>query len=229
MAREKGATVIWMGLPIMRSEKYSADLLAFNDIYRARAQAAGVPFIDVWEAFTGDDGRYVVNGPDVGGEIVRLRTQDGVHFTRAGARKLGFFADKELQKVVAAIQSKSAPVIAPLPVPSQPGVQPPSQSVPGALAMVPPPVPDVRTQPALQSIDVVIGIPLPDRPLQSTLVPRPLQGPVVQLTAAPVTPGAQLMGLSAAPQQTDAVRFFVHGRANTSKPGRLDDFRANSE
>ena len=223
IAREKGAALIWVGLPIMRSEKYSADLLAFNDLYKARAQAAGVPFIDVWEAFAGEDGHYVVTGPDVGGEIVRLRTQDGVHFTRAGARKLGFFADKELQKIVAAIQAKAAPAGV---VPALPQPQPAPSSVPGDMAMLPAPPVDVRIPPALQSIDVVIGVALPDRPLPSTLTPRPAQGAVVGLTAAPVTPGAQLLGISVAPQKTDASQLFVQGRMTMSKPGRLDDFSA---
>ena len=85
---------------------------------------------------------------------------------------------------------------------------------------------DVRIPSALQSIDVVIGVALPDRPLPSTLTPRPAQGAVVGLTAAPVTPGAQLLGISAAPQKTDASQLFVQGRMTMSKPGRLDDFSA---
>lgn len=226
IAREKSVPLIWVGLPIMRSAKYSTDLLAFNDIYRARAQAAGVAYVDVWEAFTGDDGAYVVSGPDVGGEIVRLRTADGVHFTRAGARKLAFFADKALSRIVADLQARATPASAPVsPVP-----QVSAPVLPGPLVMLPA-QPDVKLPNALQSIDAVLGIPMPDRPLPSLLTPRPAQGPVMPLTVPVRTAGAELAVAAQSQPRTasEAAQVFLYGQSPQAKPGRADDFRVNSD
>jgi hypothetical protein len=45
-------------------------------------------FVDVWDGFVDEDGRYAQSGPDYEGQIRRLRSGDGVHFTEAGTRKL---------------------------------------------------------------------------------------------------------------------------------------------
>lgn len=224
IAKAKNLPLIWVGLPVMRSERYSADLIAFNDLYKSRSAAAGIPYIDIWEAFAGEDGLYSVNGPDVGGDIVRLRTPDGVHFTKAGARKLAFFADKELQKIVAASQSRQQPD-GPAVVPSQPPVAPDG----GPLAMLPP-QPDPRAPPRQPpSIDSLLGIVLPDQPLPSLLTPRPAQGSVVVLTAPNRTSGGALSSLQAPRLHGEPASVFVQGRPLSAKPGRLDDFRRLSE
>lgn len=215
IVREKKIPLIWVGLPPMRNTRYSDDLLAFNDMYKTRTKAAGVPFIELSEAFSGEDGAYAVNGPDVEGSSVRLRTADGVHFTKAGARKLAFFADKELKKIIEAVQDKAspapAPAIAALPVPG----------VPGALPS-PPTLPDPVLPSALQSNDALLGVPVPDAPLSTTLTPRPAQGAVISLNAAPVSSGGQLLRVGNAAANTDSLR---QGLPQPPKPGRADDFR----
>ena len=52
------------------------------------AIAASGEFVDVWDGFVDDSGRFTTQGPDFEGQIRRLRTADGVHFTKSGARKL---------------------------------------------------------------------------------------------------------------------------------------------
>ncbi|MGH6857066.1 MAG: SGNH/GDSL hydrolase family protein, partial [Methylocella sp.] len=46
MFRDKKIPLIWVGLPIMKSERLSADALAFNEFYRAYAEKAGATYID---------------------------------------------------------------------------------------------------------------------------------------------------------------------------------------
>ena len=58
---------------------------------RSRAEKAGAIYIDVWDGFVDESGRFVVQGPDFEGQIRRLRVSDGVHFTKAGARKLAHY------------------------------------------------------------------------------------------------------------------------------------------
>lgn len=216
IAREKAVPLIWVGLPPMRVERYSADILAFNDLYRQRMASGSVPFVDVWEAFAGDDGAYAANGPDVDGEIVRLRTADGVHFTKAGARKLAFFADKELQKIVSGLQNK-APVFPPV-TPTVPGTEPQASG-----GTMPPPAP-AGSVAAPRTLDQMLGVPLPEAPLLTALTPRPALGPVTALSAPPVTTGGVLLG-AGHPTTHRPADLFSRGASPTTKPGRADDFR----
>jgi len=206
IARDHKLPVVWVGLPTMRTERYRADVLAFNDIYRRRVSAAGATYVDIWEAFSGEDGDYVVTGPDVGGELVRLRTSDGVHFTKAGARKLAFFADKEIQKIVASKQEK-------LPPPAAASLDP------GALPGLTAPIFIGPVLPALPQPEPLTIEQLPPVP-----APRPLQGPVLVLTAPPNAAGGQLLNPNSIGIAKDAANVFITGRPPAAKPGRADDF-----
>ena len=89
--------LIWVGLPIMRSEAYSNELYKLNEIYRDVAASTGATFVDTWDAFADDQGDYQQNGPDINGQRVRLRTGDGIHFTKAGQRKLASFVERDIR------------------------------------------------------------------------------------------------------------------------------------
>ncbi|MFB9344929.1 DUF459 domain-containing protein [Aminobacter aganoensis] len=91
---------LWVGMPAFKSSKMSTDMLAFNDIYRAATEAAGSEFVDVWDGFVDENGAFVTSGPDINGQPVRLRSDDGINVTRAGKRKLAFFAEKPLNKLL---------------------------------------------------------------------------------------------------------------------------------
>jgi hypothetical protein len=96
--RGKGLAVYWTGLPIMRSPDDSDDAEALNDIYREKSFINGAKFIDTWSGFTDESGRYSAVGPDMSGQIRRLRDDDGVHFTPRGYLKLAHFAEKEIRR-----------------------------------------------------------------------------------------------------------------------------------
>ena len=96
--RAKGLAVYWTGLPIMRSPDDSDDAEELNDIYREKSFINGAKFIDTWSGFTDESGRYSAVGPDMSGQIRRLRDDDGVHFTPRGYLKLAHFAEKEIRR-----------------------------------------------------------------------------------------------------------------------------------
>ena len=98
--RSGGVPVFWVGLPSIRGPKSTSDMLYLNDLFRTRAEKAGVTYIDVWDGFVDDNGRYLVHGPDFEGQTRRLRVSDGVHFTKAGARKLAHYIERELRRVM---------------------------------------------------------------------------------------------------------------------------------
>ncbi len=96
--KTSGVPVFWVGLPPMRGQRASADIPYLNDLYRSRADKAGIIYIDVWDGFVGEDGNYVQHGPDVEGQTRRLRTGDGVYFTQFGAKKLAHYVQREIQR-----------------------------------------------------------------------------------------------------------------------------------
>jgi hypothetical protein len=96
--RAANIAVYWVGLPIMRSPAQVSDAEAMNDLFREKAFINGAKFIDTWNGFTDESGRYSAYGPDMTGQVKRLRADDGVHFTMRGYLKLAHFVEKELRR-----------------------------------------------------------------------------------------------------------------------------------
>jgi uncharacterized protein len=98
--KSKGAPIVWVGLPAIRGTKSTGDISYLDELYREHAEKAGIVYVDIWDGFVDDQGRYAVQGPDFEGQTRRLRTADGVHFTKAGAVKLASYVDRDLRRVL---------------------------------------------------------------------------------------------------------------------------------
>jgi len=96
--RAKNLAVYWVGLPIMRSPDESTEAEDLNEVYREKSFINGAKFIDTWSGFTDESGRYSAFGPDMSGQVRRLRDDDGVHFTTRGYLKLAHFPEKEIRR-----------------------------------------------------------------------------------------------------------------------------------
>jgi len=120
--KSKGVPVVWAGLPAIRGTRSTADMSYLDDLYRGRADKDGITYVDVWDGFVDENGRYTSQGPDFEGQTRRLRSGDGIHFTKAGAVKLAHYVEHELRRLMA---SPVTPVALPAPTPAQPnGVRP---------------------------------------------------------------------------------------------------------
>ncbi|OYU91398.1 MAG: hypothetical protein CFE29_00440 [Bradyrhizobiaceae bacterium PARB1] len=129
IAKSRGVPVLWVGLPAVRGPKAMADMVYLNNLYRDAAGKAGITYVDIWDGFVDESGRFLQQGPDFEGQIRRLRTPDGVYFTKAGARKMAHYVEREITRL---LSGRAAPVALPT-EPAQPDVN----VVPGA----PPPRP----------------------------------------------------------------------------------------
>jgi hypothetical protein len=123
VAKSKGVPVLWVGLPAVRGAKATADTLFLDSLYREAAGKAGITYVDVWDGFVDEAGRFLQQGPDFEGQIRRLRSYDGVYFTRPGARKLAHYVEREITRLMAA---RSAPIA----LPSEPAT-PDANALPG--------------------------------------------------------------------------------------------------
>lgn len=123
VVKSRGVPVLWVGLPAIRGPKAMSDALFLNSLYRDAAGKAGITYVDVWDGFVDEAGRFLQQGPDFEGQIRRLRAADGVYFTKAGARKLAHYAEREITRLMAA---RSGPIA----LPSEPAT-PDANALPG--------------------------------------------------------------------------------------------------
>jgi len=127
--KSKGVPVLWVGLPAIRGPKGTSDMLFLDALYRDGAGKAGITYVDVWDGFVDESGRFLQKGPDFEGQIRQLRTADGVFFTKPGARKLAHYVEREVTRLLAA---RSGPIAVPIEpvtpdanvVPGQPAPRP---------------------------------------------------------------------------------------------------------
>jgi hypothetical protein len=108
--KSKGVPVLWVGLPVVYGPKATRDTLFLDSLYRDVAGKAGITYVDVWDGFVDEAGRFLQKGPDFEGQIRQLRSSDGVYFTKAGARKLAHYVEREITRLLAA---RSAPIALP--------------------------------------------------------------------------------------------------------------------
>ncbi len=209
--RDRRVPLVWVGLPVVQDPDLSAALAALNEIVHDRAEKAGARYVDSWEAFVDDEGRYAAAGPDLNGRTARLRGSDGVDFTRAGERKLASFVESDIRQVrdraAGPSADRSAVVLS-----EQPGFD-------NALQI------DINAQirreagqPALPGLPAAPGLPGQDG---SAAV-----GPVIAITAPVLATDGQLARTTEPlPAATGLVgRALVQGQPIAPKPGRMDDF-----
>jgi hypothetical protein len=108
--KTKGVPVLWVGLPAVRGAKATTDMLFLDSLYREASAKAGITYVDVWDGFVDEAGRFLQQGPDFEGQIRRLRSYDGVFFTKPGARKLAHYVEREITRLLA---SRSGPIALP--------------------------------------------------------------------------------------------------------------------
>ena len=123
VVKSRGVPVVWVGLPAIRGPRGTADMLFLDSLYRDAAGKAGITYVDVWDGFVDEAGRFLQKGPDFEGQIRQLRSYDGVYFTKPGARKLAHYVEREITRLLAA---RSAPIA----LPTEPAT-PDANAVPG--------------------------------------------------------------------------------------------------
>ena len=81
-----GGVVVWIGLPVTRSETESQEFDRVNAIVleEAKKRPSKVIFIDTYTMFAGDNGGFSEYLQNDKGDTIKVRAGDGVHFDTAG-------------------------------------------------------------------------------------------------------------------------------------------------
>ncbi|MDC9824979.1 DUF459 domain-containing protein [Devosia sp. ZB163] len=95
--RAASKPTIWVGLPPMEAPKFGNAMIQVNEIQRLAVFSGGAEFLDIYEKFATEEGGYTARGPDLNGNQVRMRKDDGIHFSAAGADKLAFYLSQSLK------------------------------------------------------------------------------------------------------------------------------------
>jgi hypothetical protein len=95
--RNAGKPTIWIGMPPMEAPSYNKAIAGINELQKLAVFSGGAEFLDITERFLNEEGKYSAFGPDLNGNRVRMRKDDGIHFSAAGADKLAFFLNQTLK------------------------------------------------------------------------------------------------------------------------------------
>jgi hypothetical protein len=202
--RDAHIPVAWVGLPPMRTEKINAQVLKLNEIDRERAEKAGAKYIDIWDAFANQDGQYDAFGPNVDGQNVKLRGADGILFTKAGSRKVAHFLEADIKRVFDKDRPQNDNATLP----------PDIEQAAGDINA------QIRREMGAPEGPAAPGSPAPLEP------PKPLAGPILSLTARPISPGGALMAreTTLASEPDSVARVLRRGEPVNPRTGRADDF-----
>lgn len=105
-----GRPLFWIGMPVMRPEKFHVRVQRVNTIYRAEmAIRPNAHFIDIWRLLADADGNYS-DRLDLGGDgkKVRVRAGDGIHLSVAGAHHVEAFVRAHVQRTLVPESDASA-------------------------------------------------------------------------------------------------------------------------
>jgi hypothetical protein len=111
--------VVVVGLPPVEDAVRNEQITRYNALLKEIVERSGFIFVDVTDGFVDENGTFMMSGPAVDGQRRRLRTADGIGFTRAGARKLAFFVDQKLDDL---LTGKDLPAAAADPAESRPSI-----------------------------------------------------------------------------------------------------------
>lgn len=95
-----GKPWIWIGQPAFRNDNLTQKMQTLNELYKNATEAAGGYFVNIWDGFINAQGQFSFSGYDINGKITRLRTNDGIHFTFEGKRKLVSYLRKPLETIL---------------------------------------------------------------------------------------------------------------------------------
>lgn len=98
--QERKTPLLWIGMPAFKSPSMTTDMVAFNGVFRTQVEKAGGEFIDIWDGFVDEEGKFIFTGSDINGQQVRLRGSDGINMTKAGRRKIAFYAEKSIRRLL---------------------------------------------------------------------------------------------------------------------------------
>ncbi len=87
-AKQHNVQVLWLGVPDMRKKKLNSGVRYLNTLYRSEVEKAGAMYLPTQFLLAGKMAGYSKHVSTEMGKTVAVRTNDGIHFTRAGQQRI---------------------------------------------------------------------------------------------------------------------------------------------
>lgn len=94
----RGANVVMIGMPIVRSKRFQSRLATANAIVKEVALENDAHYISIWEATANSNGQFVSQFKKSGKQF-KFRSDDGIHLSYNGAKYVAEFIFDELQSI----------------------------------------------------------------------------------------------------------------------------------
>jgi hypothetical protein len=88
VADRAGSKIVWIGMPIMRSTKYSGTARSLNKVFSGVCKDEGYWYLDSYRLFSDKSGKYAPYLLDASGKSRLMRGTDRIHLTEAGGDKM---------------------------------------------------------------------------------------------------------------------------------------------
>jgi hypothetical protein len=143
--------VLWVGLPAVRGAKATADTAFWIRSIAMRPARPGITYVDVWDGFVDEAGRFLQQGPDFEGQIRRLRSSMACTSPRPARSSSRIMPSA---KSTGCWPARSAPIV----LPTEPAT-PDAKALPDQPAPRPLAGPIVPWGPLLSAPDQLLGGP----------------------------------------------------------------------
>ncbi len=138
--------VYWVGAPVFKDNR-SEKIVQLNEVFqRVASRHPEVVYVDAYQLFAGPDGKYTPFLPDGEGETLRVRDDDGVHFTPEGGDLLADAVFGQLEPRCS-ILSQAVPDAAKQVIETKGSSRVPGTSREGTTTVTTAPVPPATTPP----------------------------------------------------------------------------------
>ncbi len=91
-----GADTVMMGMPVMRSKRFSAKMRRLNKVKKKAVESVGATFVSTYEMAALEDRKSYRKTISYRGKRGLMRTSDGVHYTKLGAK---YVVEQVMQQV----------------------------------------------------------------------------------------------------------------------------------
>ena len=98
-AKAHDAFVFWYQVPLVKNKKLSAKIEHLNTLYQAQDDQERVFFLETNPIFA-PDGEYLPERENAKGNKVRIRANDGIHFSGYGSRLLSSLLLEKLEVII---------------------------------------------------------------------------------------------------------------------------------
>lgn len=93
--------VYWVEVPPVKRTELDDRLKVIASIHKTQATKAGIRFVSIRKTFTTTEGKFTISGAGIDGNLIRLRSRNGIRFIKPGNDKLASIVLEQIDRDIA--------------------------------------------------------------------------------------------------------------------------------